>query len=210
MIHPWVKAGAKWTQYKFWNGTSMTGFAPQVSAGADFHFNRLLKGIMLNAGLAFEPVSSSRDVSHFFEGEPSSKLNGSYVSKIKYNQLDIMVGPGYQFQTGALKTAVRCGYVFRLASRNYNYTMATYYYRGNGYENESMSDEELQFAYGRQYGLYAGIGVEYPMKGFSLVCNLDYIYDSNGGPSTFDGQHKKSKSQDVTQHGICLSLGVKF
>lgn len=211
MIHPWVKVGAKMTRYKFWECSSFSGLAPQVSAGVDFHFNRILKGLMFNAGLTYELGKASRDAKQFFQGEPSVALNGSYEVEVKYNQFDIMVGPGYQFQTGALKTGIRCGYIFRLASRNFNYTTASYHYRGSGYENEiRMTDKELQFESGRQFGLYAGVGVEYPMKGFALVCNLDYIYDSNGGPSVYNGPVKKNFNQDVTQHGFCLSAGVKF
>ncbi len=211
MIHPWVKVGGKITQYKLWNGSSLSGFAPQVSAGVDFHFNRITKGLMFSAGLSYEPGKASRDANQFFQGEPSVALNGSHDVEVKHNQLDITVGPGYQFQTGPLKTGIRCGYIFRLAARKFNYTTASYHYRGAGYENKiEMTNNELQFESGRQHGFYAGVGVEYPMKSFSIVCNLDYIYDNNGGPSVFDGKTKKNITQDVTQNAVCLSVGVKF
>jgi len=83
IAHPWVKAGMKITKYNFWNGNSLTGVSPQISAGADFHFNRLLRGFMVNAGVMFEPGRASTNVNKHFQGEPSVKLNGTYLESRK-------------------------------------------------------------------------------------------------------------------------------
>lgn len=209
LFHPWVKAGFKTTKYQFWDGRENTIYAPQFSAGADFHLNRVLKGLMATAGFTFENASLSRDVNDLFAGEPSAKLNGSETTELDFSQFDIMYGLGYQLQTGPVKSHVKVGGIFRLASHRLEDTMAIYKYRGKDYDNHiTIVDEELKFDTGS--GFFGGIGVEYPLKRFSLVCDVEYIYDSNNGHLTYNGETRKNETTDLDQHGFCLSVGVKF
>ena len=43
IMHYWVKVGLKNTTYKFYNDETVSGVSPQISAGLDFHLNRLLR-----------------------------------------------------------------------------------------------------------------------------------------------------------------------
>lgn len=210
IFHPWVKAGMKFTSYTFYSGESLGSFAPQVSAGCDFHLDRVYKGLMINASVAYEMGKASRDVESLFPGTPSVQLNGKKPSSLTFNQLDVMFGPGYQFQTGLFKTRVRCGGIYRVASKNFDYTNAIYYYRGGEYNNISERSETWRF--NAQFGLYAGAGIEYPLRKCSLICDLDYIYDYNCWTALTGPDLMVSDSDETTikQHGFCLSLGVKF
>lgn len=176
-VHPWVKVGYKATQYKFYNDKTVTGYAPQVSAGADIHWDRLFKGLMVNVGIAYESAKATSDKEKYL--------------RVKFNQLDLMLGPGYQFQVGALKTRVKCGAIYRAFSRDFAYPWGNY--------------PGLDFKFDEQFGLYAGAGLEIPLKKFSLICDLDYIYDYN-----IHRKHYYPEKTKVLQNGICLSAGVKF
>ena len=208
IVRPWVKAGMKVTSYKFWDDRSLTGCSPRISAGADFHINRLLRGLMVNVGVSFEPGRASTDASKNYQGEPSSQFNGYYVESVTFNQFDIFLGPGYQFQTGPVKTHVKAGYIFRPGSRSLTFTEDAYYFRGHEYDSHvTKHSNDLKFD--SPFGLYGGVGVEYPLKSFSLTCDLEYIYGDNSG------QLKRAAGQtiivqEIKQHGVCLSVGVKF
>ena len=145
-----------------------------------------------------------------FPGTPSVKLNGKKPSELSFNQFDVMLGPGYQFSTGPFKTRVRCGGIYRVASKNFDYTNAIYYYRGGEYNNISERSETWRF--NAQFGLYAGAGLEYPLRKCSLICDVDYIYDYNRWTALTGPDLMVSDSDETTikQHGFCLSLGVKF
>lgn len=208
IFHPWVKAGLKYTNYKFWDKKTISGLSPQVSVGVDLHGNRLLKGLMATIGATFEPASAKNDLNKLFQGEPGVKLNGREALDVDFKQLDIIFGPGYQFQTGKMKTHVKVGAIYRPFSRNFNYTEAIYYYRGSEYDdNITIHDRKLKFD--TRYGLFAGIGVEYPLKKCAIVCDLEYFYDSNSGPLDLDENNHRVTS-NLNQHGVCLSVGVKF
>lgn len=202
-MHPWVKAGYKATLYKFWNDATIMGYAPIVSVGADFHINRLLKGLMANVALSFEPGKASRDINELRNEEEWIRVHGGKPLEIDYTQFDVMFGPGYQFAVNRMKMRVRCGGIYRLASHEFNYTKGLYNFTGNDHLNIRPQKEDWKFDL--QYGLYAGVGFEYPLKKFSLVCDLDYIYDYNKW-----SKNGLSERTVVNQHGICLSAGVKF
>lgn len=176
-VHPWVKVGYKATQYKFWNDQTIMSYAPQVSAGADIHWDRLFKGLMVNVGIAFESAKATSDKEKYL--------------RVKFNQLDLMLGPGYQFKTGALKTRVKCGAIYRAFSRDFAYPWGNY--------------AGLDFKFDEQFGLYAGAGLEIPLKKFSLICDMEYIFDYN-----IHRKHYYPERTKVLQNGICLSVGVKF
>ncbi len=202
VMHPWVKLGFKATQYKFWNGATIMGYAPFVSAGADFHLNRVFKGLMVNVGFSFEPGKASRDVCELASDAEWIRKNGGKPLDVDYKQLDVMLGPGYQFPINRMKMRVKCGGIFRLASHDFSYSNGVY---NSGTEQYNIRAEKTDWRFDAQYGLYAGAGVEYPLKKFSLICDLDYIYDYNKW-SKF-GLPERTV---VNQHGVCLSLGVKF
>lgn len=210
ILHPWVKAGMKFTSYTFYSGETLSCFSPQFSAGIDFHLDRVYKGLMLNASVAYEMAEASRDIESLFPGTPGVKLNGRKPSHFSFNQFDILLGPGYQFQTGLFKTRVRCGGIYRLASSNFDYTNAIYFYRGGKYENITERGETWLFD--AQFGLYAGAGLEYPLRKCSLICDLEYIYDYNcwTKPAGPDLMISIPDETTIKQHGICLSVGVKF
>lgn len=176
-VHPWVKVGYKATQYKLWNDQTIMSYAPQVSAGADIHWDRLFKGLMVNVGIAFESAKATSDKEKYL--------------RVKFNQLDLMLGPGYQFKTGALKTRVKCGVIYRAFSRDFAYPWGNY--------------AGLDFKFDEQFGLYAGAGLEIPLKKFSLICDMEYIFDYN-----IHRKHYYPERTKVLQNGICLSAGVKF
>lgn len=177
MVHPWVKVGFKATQYKFYNDQTLVGYAPQVSAGIDIHLNRLLKGLMANVGLTFEPAKATS--------------KGEEYLHVKFNQLDVMVGPGYQFKTGAIKTRVKCGGIYRLFSHDFAYPW--------------KNDHSMDWNFDAQFGLYAGAGVEIPLKKFSLICDVEYIYDYNKHTKFYFPETSK-----LLQNAICITAGVKI
>ena len=205
-MHYWVKAGLKHTTYKFWNDETLSSFSPQLSAGIDFHLNRLYKGLMVNVGLSFESAKASQDLPDVYMGEmKDSKIFFEKPKKMDFQQLDVMLGPGYQFKMGSLMLRAKCGGIYRLASHKFNYTKTSYSYysREGGYKN--LNSETNTYKFNTQFGLYAGIGMEYPLKSFSIICDLDYIYDYN----KWDVYGLEERTV-VKQHGICLSAGVKF
>lgn len=198
-IHPWVKAGYKMTLYKFWNDETIMGFGPQISAGLDFHLDRTLRGLMITAAAAFEIGSASQQV------DEVEYKSGGKPSEVDFKQLDVMLGPGYQFKTGSLMTHVKCGVIYRLISGDFNCVNSYYSYIGEGKRN--VRDEDTLWEFDTQIGLYAGAGVEYPLKKCALICDLDYIYDYNKWSTI---QTSTPDRTVVHQHGLCLSLGVKF
>jgi hypothetical protein len=209
-MYYWVKAGLKHTTYKFWNDMTLSGFSPQFSTGLDFHLNRLCKGLMVNAGLSFEIGKTSQDLPDVYKDDkPHTYLHFfEKASNVDFQQLDVMLGPGYQFKIGSLMLRAKCGGIYRLVSSNFTYTRSRYSYDSNvgGFKkNKVMEDETIEFRFNSQFGLYAGIGMEYPFKNFSIICDLDYIYDYN----KWDVYGLEERTV-VKQHGICLSAGVKF
>ena len=210
IFHPWIKAGMKFTSYTFYSGETLSSFAPQFSAGCDFHLDRVFKGLMINASVAYEMGKASRDAESLFPGTPGVNLNGRKPSSLTFNQFDVMFGPGYQFKTGPVKTRVRLGGIYRVASKTFDYTNAIYYYRGGEYDNIYERSETWHFD--AQFGLYAGAGIEYPLGKYSLICDLDYIYDYNCWSALTGPDIMVSNPDETTikQHGISLSIGVKF
>ncbi len=206
VIHPWAKLGNKYTQYKIWTDETFSGSAPQISAGADFHFNRLINGLMLNLGVTYESGKASKDYNTLFLGEPSVKLNGHKIYKLSLNQFDIMVGPGYQFKTGSLKTNIKIGGIYRLLSSNFNYSEAYYAYRGEKYDN-SVTTKDYSIKFNTQYSFYAGMGIEYPLKNFSIIGDLQYTYSYNSSLMQVDDDKNTTR---IKQNGICLSVGIKY
>lgn len=209
IAHFWVKAGLKSTQYKFEDSTE-SGVVPQFSVGLDSHLDRFLKGLMLNVSVVYDPgrLSSSVDVDEIMNNA-TDYVSGAYNDSIRLSQLDIKVGPGYQFKAGPFMASVKGGFIYRLASANIKYRNCHYYCRPSDFRpNENpmykkITKNELDFKYTLQYGLYGGIGIEYPLKKISLVCDLEYIYDYN----RIDEYAKKHV---MTQHAFCLSLGIKY
>lgn len=209
-MHYWVKAGLKRTTYKFWNDETMSDFSPQFSAGLDFHINRLFKGLMLNVGLSFEPGKASQDLPDVYkDDQPHTYLHFfEKPSNIDFQQLDVIIGPGYQFKMGLLMLRTKCGAIYRLVSHKFNYKIYRYSYDSNvgGFKkNKIRQEEDITYKFNTQFGLYAGIGMEYPLKNFSIICDLDYIYDYN----KWDVYGLEERTV-LKQHGICLSAGVKF
>ena len=72
-------------------------------------------------------------------------------------------------------------------------------------KNKVKEAYDISYDFNVQFGLYAGAGIEYPLNGFSIICDLDYIYDYNKWD--FYGLEERTI---VKQNGICLSAGVKF
>ena len=211
--HLWVKAGMKLTSYNFYNGENIFGLSPQLSFGFDFHLDRVFRGLMINAAIAYELGKTSRDAESLFPSTPSHELHGQKKpSSVTFHQLDVMIGPGYQFKTGPVKTRIRLGGIYRLASKNFDCSIANYYLRGENLNN--VSEVEHNWRFDTQYGFYAGGGIEYPLGKCSLICDLDYIYDYNIWTKVNPGDPdvKVSGPDDtvVKQHGVCLSVGVKF
>lgn len=206
MLHPWIKAGFKVTSFQFWNDDNMTSYAPQFSAGLDFHLNRIFNGFYASVGASYENVSVSRDKNELFKGEPGPKLNGKKISSIDFSQFDLTFGPGYQFKAGPVMAHAKLGGILRLASSDFNFVETVYYYRGNQYENMTDRDK-VTYNYDVQFGLYAGCGIEYPLKKCAIICDLEYIYDNNRWTKSMDFDEEKTI---LKQHGICLSAGVKF
>ena len=104
----------------------------------------------------------------------------------------------------------KCGGIYRLFSRKFDFTSSRYSYDssvGGFKKNKVRPDEDLEFRFDSQFGLYAGAGIEIPLKGFSIICDLDYIYDYNEWTKTMDFSPEQTV---VKQNGICLSAGVKF
>ncbi len=203
VFHPWIKLGLKYTQYKFWNNETLSGLSPQISAGGDIHVNRLLKGLMVNVGVAFEMAKASQDINKLAEDYEDLKKVGGKPLNVDFKQLDIMVGPGYQFKTGSFNTRIKAGVIYRCISRDFKYINGHYRYWGKDKINVGEINEDLRFD--TQIGFYGGIGIEYPLKKFSIICDLDYIYDYNEWTKCYD--HEKTV---VKQNGICLSAGIKF
>ena len=209
-MYYWVKVGLKNTTYKFYNDETVSGVSPQISAGLDFHLNRLFKGLMVNVGIAFEPGKASQDLPDVYKDDQTHTYLHFFekFSDIDFQQLDVMLGPGYQFKMGSLMLRAKCGAIYRLASHKFHFTNSRYSYDSNvgGFKkNKVMEDERIDYDFDTQFGLYAGLGIEYPLKNFSIICDLDYIYDYN--------KWDKYALEDYTvlkQHGICLSAGVKF
>ena len=209
-MYYWVKGGLKRTSYRFWNGEIISGYSPQFSAGLDFHINRMLKGLMVNVGIAYEPGKTSSDLPDVYKDDKSHTYLHYFEknSNIDFQQLDIMLGPGYQFKMGSIMLRTKCGGIYRLASHKFNYTKSRYSYDSNleGFKkNKFEEDEDITFRFNSQFGVYIGLGLEYPLKNFSIICDLDYIYDSN----KWDVYGLEERTV-VKQHGICLSAGVKF
>lgn len=208
IVHPWVKVGYKLTQYKVAVlNESLTGSAPLVSIGADAHLDRFIRGLMFSIGVSFEPGRASCETSNLFQGVDGIHLNGEKMVKCNFNQFQIVLGPGYRFDTGKLKTRVKVGAAVPFASRKFDLETFGYYYRGSGYENTYKVENNWKFF--SQYGWYAGIGVEYPMKKFALVCDLEYIHNRNerhlGTLNTLYDQYDV-----LNQNAVSLSVGVKF
>lgn len=211
LIHPWVKAGIKFTQYNFANGQSISGLAPRFAAGIDLHLSQVLKGLMVNIGASFEPGRASNDINNILlEEQEKKEINkiGRDALDVKFNQFDLLVAPGYQFKTGPMKTNVKVGAIYRFVAKKIDYTEAWYRYRGAEYDN-SLQTEEFKIDFGPQFGLYGGVGLEYPLKGFSVTCDLEYIYNYNSTTKRYTGDLSDAPD-GLNQHGICLSLGVKF
>lgn len=212
-IHPWIKAGLKFTSYGFYNGENICGLSPQLSAGFDFHLDRVFRGLMINGSIAYELGKASRDAESLFPSTSDPALHGKKKpSSVTFNQLDVMLGPGYQFKTGTFKTRLRCGGIYRLASKDFDCSIANYYLRGDDLDNVTEVDHDWRFD--SQFGLYAGGGIEYPLGKCSLICDLDYIYDYNCWtkvqPGSPDVKVSGPDETEVNQHGFCLSVGVKF
>lgn len=210
-MYYWVKAGLKYTAYKFhYNGEIISGVSPQFSAGLDFHINRLFKGLMVNVGIAFELGKTSQDLPDVYkDNKPHTYLHFfEKTSNVDFQQLDVMLGPGYQFKIGSLMLRAKCGGIYRLASKNFNFTNSRYSYDSNvgGFKKNKVKEAyDISYGFNVQFGLYAGAGIEYPLNGFSIICDLDYIYDYNKWD--FYGLEERTI---VKQNGICLSAGVKF
>lgn len=209
-MYYWVKAGLKRTAYNFWNDETVSGVSPQFSAGLDFHLNRLFKGLMVNVGLLFELGKTSQDLPDVYKDDkPHTYLHYfEKTSNVDFQQLDVMLGPGYQFKMGSLMLRAKCGGIYRLVSHKFNYTISRYSYDssiGGFKKNKVKEDEDITYKFNSQFGLYAGVGVEYPLKKFSIICDLDYIYDYNKWDI-----YGLDEVTVVKQHGICLSAGVKF
>lgn len=207
-MYYWVKVGLKHTSYKFYNDATVSGVSPQFSAGLDFHMNRLIKGLMFNVGLTFEPGKATKDLADVYKEDNASNTYLSYYerfSDIKFQQFDIMFGPGYQFKMGSMMLRTKCGGIFRLASHNFDYSITRYSYYSSqgGFVKKHTDENELRFD--SQFGLYAGVGIEYPLKGFSIICDLDYIYDYNKWT-----KYAYEDESVLNQSGICLSAGIKF
>ncbi|MDO4958524.1 MAG: hypothetical protein Q4E68_04650 [Prevotellaceae bacterium] len=203
-VHPWVKVGFKSTQYKIWESESLSGSSPVFSAGIDFHLNRLLKGFMFNVGLTYESGRAySSENAYDIINNATEHISGSYNDSIKYNQLDVKLGPGYQFKVGALMLNAKAGFVFRLASHNLDFVHNSYYARPGSYKKAYRQD--VNYRFDLQYGLYGCVGVEYPLKKISLTCDLEYSYDYNKW--TKFGYPEQTVTK---QNGISLSVGVKY
>ncbi len=207
MVHPWVKVGAKVTQYKLWDDDKITGCSPRFSVGADFHFNRVFRGLIGTIGVSYEHGKASRDVNKLFVGEPGVSLNGYKLASLDFNQWDILVGPGYQFQCGAVKMNAKAGVLWRMGSHNFDYTYGAYYYRGQEYTNHYTTSSGT-FDVDFHIGCYVSAGVEYPMKKFSLLFDLEYIRNPNTWSIVF--ADKRFLDDDMLQNGFSLSVGVKF
>lgn len=203
VMHPWIKVGFKATQYKFKSYGSITGFSPQISVGADFHLNRLVKGLMINFGLAFEPGRASRDASEVRDDLDPLEQNKIPI-KVKFNQFDAMFGPGYQFQTGKLKTSVKAGIIYRVISHNLESTLG-YYSVNEGCEVPNVGQENIEWRFDSQMGYYGGVGLEYPIGKFSLTCDFEYIYDFN-----IWSKYARPWVTIFKQQGLCLSVGLKY
>lgn len=209
-LHYWVKAGLKNTTYKFWNDETVSGVSPQFSVGLDFHLNRLFKGLMVNVGIVFELGKATQDLPDVYKDNKTH----SYLhflekpSNIDFQQLDVMLGPGYQFKMGSLMLHAKGGVIYRLASHKFHFTNSRYSYDTDikGFKkNKIKADEDITYDFDTQFGLYAGLGIEYPLKNFSIICDLDYIYDYN----RWDVSGIEERTV-LKQNGICLSAGVKF
>ena len=72
-------------------------------------------------------------------------------------------------------------------------------------KNKLLAEKKIDYDFDTQFGLYAGLGIEYPLKNFSIICDLDYIYDYN----RWDVSGIEERTV-LKQNGICLSAGVKF
>lgn len=207
-MHYWVKVGLKNTTYKFYNDESLSGVSPQFSAGLDFHINRLFKGLMVNVGIAFEPGKGSQDLPDVYKDDKPEIPYFEKFSDAEFQQLDIMLGPGYQFKMGSLMLRTKCGAIYRLSSHKFHYTRSIYSYDMDirGFKkNKLLAEKKIDYDFDTQFGLYAGLGIEYPLKNFSIICDLDYIYDYN----KWDVSGIEDKTV-IKQHGFCLSAGVKF
>lgn len=204
ITHPWIKIGMKSTQYKFWDDKTVTGLCPQISAGFDFHLNRLLKGIMVNVGFTYENgrANSTEDAYEILEN-CTGHVSDEYNDKIKFSQCDVMIGPGYQFKAGPVNLNVKAGFIFRLASHSIDFTHVTYYGRPNSYQR--VEEEPTEYRFDAQYGYYGGIGLEYPLKKFALTCDLQYIHDYNKWT-----KYRLPERTLINQSALCLSLGLKY
>lgn len=196
VIHPWVKVGYKATQYKFWNDKTLSGYAPQVSAGVDFHCDRLFKGLMFNIGITYEPGKAKGEKGEgeaYYEEVRKCEM---MPLEVEFNQLNLMFGPGYQFRTGTLKTRVKCGGIYRPFFHKMNLMYDRYYH---------PRTQNVKWQIDTTYGLYAGVGLEYPLKKLSLIWDLEYIYNYNKWTTL-----KDSEKHVIHQNALCLSFGVKL
>lgn len=204
VTHPWIKIGLKSTEFKFFDDKTASGVCPQISAGLDFYLNRLLKGFMVNLGVTYENgrANSTEDAYDILE-HCTGHVSDDYNDNIKFSQCDVMIGPGYQLKAGPVNLNVKAGFIFRLASHNFDFTHVTYYGRPNSYQR--VEEDATEYRFDAQYGYYGGIGVEYPIKKFALTCDLQYIHDYNKWT-----KYSHPERSLVHQSAFCLSLGLKY
>jgi len=205
LFHPWIKAGFKVTSYEFWNGRSITGTAPRFELGVDCHLNRIIRGLMLNIGVSYEYGKASKSIDDLFKGKRTREFGAEKPSYVDFQQLDVLIGPGYQRQIGALMVNAKGGFILRAVSHDFDYKRVIYNCYGE--ELYIFGEGEHSFRFDAQYGFYASTGVEYPLKKCSLICDLEYIYDYNKWTKIHDDVPAKTI---VKQRGVCLSAGVKF